>query len=366
MADIVLSPRLRPSPFVDGVETAGPRAYTVYNHMRLPLIYESLEADCAHLKTRVQVWDVAAERQVQLAGPDALRLLQWTTPRDLSKVRPGVCAYIPVCDETGGLLNDPVALCLAPDRWWLSLADSDILLWAKGLALGAGLDVAVDEPDVSPLAVQGPMAEDLVARLFGDGVRDIRPFHFRRLPFAGAAHVVARTGWSKQSGFEIFVEGSEHGPGLWDALMDRGQDLGVRPGAPNAIERVEAGLLSYGNDITREHTPYQAGMARFCHPDRVDCLGRETLLHEANHGPPRQIRCLTVAGDALAPPQRVWPVTAGDAPAGRVASAVWSPEFGTNIAVGMIERAHWQPGARLSVETPDGPRDAVVREKFFR
>jgi len=216
MALISPSRRLRRTPFSDGVEAAGVKAYTVYNRMLLPTVFRSVEEDYAHLKSAVQVWDV----------------------------------------------NDPVAVKLAEDRWWISIADSDLLLWVKGIANGYRLDVLVDEPDVSPLAVQGPKADDLMARVFGDAVRDIRFFRFGLFEFQGRSLVVARSGYSKQGGFEIYVEGGDIGMPLWHALFEAGKDLDVHAGCPNAIERIEGGLLSYGNDMTDDgHRLYRARCA---------------------------------------------------------------------------------------------------------
>jgi dimethylsulfoniopropionate demethylase len=211
VAQISLSRRLRRTPFSEGVEAAGVKAYTVYNHMLLPTVFRSVEEDYRHLKQAVQVWDVACERQVEVRGPDAGRLVQLLTPRDLRSVMPGQCLYVPVVDETGGMLNDPVAVKLSEDRWWISIADSDLLYWVKGLAYGYRLDVLIDEPDVSPLAVQGPKSDDLMAEVFGDQVREIRFFRFMPLEFQGRNLVVARSGYSKQGGFEIYVEGADIG-----------------------------------------------------------------------------------------------------------------------------------------------------------
>ena len=208
MALISPSRRLRRTPFSDGVEAAGVKAFTVYNRMLLPTMFRSVEEDYHHLKHAVQLWDVSVERQVEVRGPDAGRLIQMLTPRDLRGMLAGQCYYMPVVDETGGMLNDPVVVKLSEDRWWISIADSDLLLWVKGVAYGYRLDVLVDEPDVSPLAVQGPLAEDLMARVFGESIRDVRFFRFGWFDFQGRAMAIARSGYSKQGGFEIYVEGT--------------------------------------------------------------------------------------------------------------------------------------------------------------
>jgi len=366
MALISPSRRLRRTPFSDGVEAAGVKAYTVYNHMLLPTVFRSVEEDYHHLKSAVQIWDVSCERQVELRGPDAARLMQMLTPRDLRGMLPGQCFYVPIVDETGGMLNDPVAVKLAEDRWWISIADSDLLYWVKGIAQGYRLDVLVDEPDVSPLAVQGPKADDLMARVFGDGVRDIRFFRFGWFQFQGRDMVVARSGYSKQGGFEIYVEGGDIGMALWNALMEAGRDLGVHAGCPNLIERIEGGLLSYGNDMTDDNTPHECGLGRFCNTHTaIGCIGRDALLRVATEGPVKQIRALEIAGGPVPGCDRLWPVRAGDKVVGHVSSAAWSPDFKTNVAIGMVRMTHWDAATEVEVQTPDGARAAVVREKFW-
>ena len=365
MALISPSRRLRRTPFSPGVEAAGVRGYTVYNHMLLPTVFRSVEEDYRHLKEAVQVWDVACERQVELRGPDAAKLMQMLTPRDLRGMLPGQCFYVPIVDETGGMLNDPVALKLAEDRWWISIADSDLLLWVKGLAYGYRLDVLVDEPDISPLAVQGPLAEDLVARVFGDAVRAVRFFRFGWFDFDGVSMAVARSGYSKQGGFEIYVDGFDNGMPLWNALMEAGRDLDVHAGCPNLIERIEGGLLSYGNDMTRLNTPHECGLGRFCNTQTaIGCVGRDALLRVAREGPVQQIRPIEIAGD-LPACREVWPLMDGARRVGQVTSAARSPDFDTGVAIGMVRMTHWDAGTALRVETPDGPREARVHENFW-
>ncbi|MFY2826491.1 dimethylsulfoniopropionate demethylase [Ruegeria sp. MALMAid1280] len=366
MPQISMSRRLRRTPFSDGVETAGVKGYTVYNRMLLPTVFESVEADYRHLKSHVQVWDVSCERQVELRGPDAARLMQMLTPRDLRGMLPGQCFYVPIVDETGGMLNDPVAVKLADDRWWISIADSDLLLWVKGIANGYRLDVLVDEPDVSPLAVQGPKADELMSRVFGDRVRDIRFFKFDMFEFQGRDLAVARSGYSKQGGFEIYVEGSDIGMPLWNALFAAGEDLEVRAGCPNLIERIEGGLLSYGNDMTDDNTPHECGLGKFCNTHTaIGCIGRDALLRVAKEGPVQQIRPIAIEGDAVPPCDRPWSVFADGKRVGQVTSAAWSPDFSTNVSIGMLRLSHWDAGTVVEVDTPDGMRRAKVQERFW-
>lgn len=366
MALISPSRRLRRTPFSEGVEAQGVKAYTVYNRMLLPTVFESPEADYRHLKEHVQVWDVACERQVELRGPDAGKLMQMLTPRDLRGMMPGQCFYVPIVDETGGMLNDPVAVKLSEDRWWISIADSDLLYWVKGIANGWRLDVLVDEPDVSPLGIQGPKSDDLLARVFGDSVRDIKFFRFGWFQFEGRDLAIARSGYSKQGGFEIYVDGTDIGMPLWNALFEAGEDLNVRAGCPNLIERIEGGLLSYGNDMTDDNTPHECGLGKFCNTHTaIGCIGRDALLRVAAEGPVQQIRPISIGGDKVPGCDRPWPVYANGTKVGQVTSAAWSPDFETNVAIGMMRMTHWDAGTKVEVETTDGMRPAVVQEKFW-
>jgi len=359
--------RIRSTPFTRRVTEAGVKGYTVYNRMLLPTVFESVEPDYHHLKQHVQVWDVSCQRQVEVKGPDAAKLIQMLTPRNLAKMQDDQCYYIPVVDETGGMLNDPVAVRHSEDRWWISIADSDLLYWVKGLAVGYGLNVDIFEPDVSPLGIQGPKSDDLMARVFGEDIRDLKFFRHRKISFGGKDFTVARSGYSVQGGFEIYVEGAENGEPIWDALFEAGQDLNVRAGCPNGIERIEGGLLSYGNDMTQANTPYEAGLGKFCKGDAAKgCIGADVLQRELENGPKRQIRGLAIAGGAVPACQDAWPLLNenGNA-AGQVTSAAWSPDFDTNVAIGMVEKSDWKIGTKLTVQTPDGERECEVRKLPF-
>ncbi|MBE1282163.1 MAG: dimethylsulfoniopropionate demethylase [Rhodobacteraceae bacterium] len=366
MALISPSRRLRRTPFSDGVEAAGVKGYTVYNRMLLPTVFRSVEEDYHHLKNAVQIWDVSCERQVELRGPDAGKLMQMLTPRDLRGMLPGQCFYVPIVDETGGMLNDPVAVKLSEDRWWISIADSDLLFWVKGIANGWRLDVLVDEPDVSPLAVQGPHADDLMAAVFGDAIRDVRFFRFGMFDFQGREFAIARSGYSRQGGFEIYLEGSDLGMPLWNALMEAGKKWDVHAGCPNLIERIEGGLLSYGNDMTDDNTPHECGLGKFCNTHTaIGCIGRDALLRVAKEGPVQQIRAIAIDGDAVPGCDRAWPILADGVAVGQVTSAAWSPDFNTNVAIGMVRMTHWNEGTKLDVALPEETRTATVHEKFW-
>ncbi len=364
---LILNPssRLRRSPLLPRLQKAGAKAWSVYNGTLIAQWFGTLEEDCAHLKRAVQVWDVGGEKIIEVAGPDAAQLVQMTSPRDISVLADDQCAYLPVVDRDGGMLNDPVLTRLGADRFWLALADGDMGQYLKGLAAGAGLDASISEPDVWILAIQGPTANELVSRVFGPGATDLKFFRHHLVPVNGRPMVLARTGWSRQGGFELHVEGSDNLVPVWERLMAAGRDLDVRAGCPNLIERIEAGLLSYGNDMSAEHTPFEAGLGRFCNLDvATDCVGHAALL--ARREPIRQIRPVEITGEPVPRVAALWPLTdRGGQAAGKVSSAVWSPSEGTNIGIAMVGKAHWAPGTQLRVETADGMRDAVVCAEFW-
>jgi len=353
--------RTRSTPFSSRVEAFGVKSYTVYNHMLLPTQIRGVEEDYHHLRRAVQVWDVACERQVELAGPDAARLAQLLTVRDLRSFAVGRCGYAPVVDDDGRMINDPVVLRVADDRFWFSVSDSDVVLWAGGIARGLGLEVSVREPDVSPLAVQGPKAEDVVAAVFGEQVRGIKFFRFAPLVFTGHQLLVARSGWSAQGGFEIYVDDATLGGELYDALMAAGERYDIRPGCPNLIERIEAGLLTYGTDVTRADTALEAGLERYCSLDApIDAIGIDALRRQAAIGVTRRVCGLLIDGAAVPAQRAPWPITVGGRSVGEVTSAVWSPRLEANVALGMVAVEHTAIGTAVVVDPPDGNRSATV------
>ena len=352
---LAASCRIRSTPYTRCVEALGVSGYSVVNHTILPKGFKnSVEEDYWHLKQHVQIWDVSCQRQVEVKGPDASHLAQLMTPRDLSNAEIGQCLYAPMIDEKAGMLNDPVILKLAADHFWFSIADSDVLLWAKGLAVGLDLDVFVDEPDVSPLAIQGPKSDDLMQEVFGPTVRDIGFFRFEKLNFKGRSLVVARTGYSKQGGFEIYLDDSELGEELWGSLWQAGQKFNISPGSPNLIERVEGGLLSYGNEFNRNNNPLECGFEKYCKLDgSIDYIGLPALQQIHQQGPQRQVRGILFDGDACPACRTPWPVLMGDIKVGQITTAIWSPLFEANVALGMIDKEFWQAGQKVVIEDPD-------------
>ena len=357
-----LSRRIRSTPYTGRVEALGVSGYSVVNHTILPKGFtRSAVEDYWHLREHVQLWDVGCQRQVQIQGADAARLAQLMTPRNLSTAKAGQCLYAPVIDRDAGLLNDPIVLKLAADRYWFSIADSDLLLWAAGLATGLGLDVRIDEPDVWPLAVQGPKSERLLATVLGQAVCALALFRFIWLDFHGHAVLVARSGYSKQGGFELYPDAPATGQALWDALWRAGQQWNIAPGCPNLVERIEGGLLSYGNEMTRQNNPFECGLGQYCDTSgAVDYVGFEALSRLRETGPAQQICGVLFAGDPCPACASPWPVRVERQPVGYITSAGWSPRFKQNVALAMLQQNYRQAGQAVTVDIAGQPHRGQV------
>ncbi len=341
-----VSRRTRSTPFTPHVEAAGVRAYTVYNHMLLATEFVSFEDDYRHLCEHVQVWDVSAERQVEIDGPDAMRLVQLMTPRNISKAVDRQCLYVPLCNENGGIINDPIAIRHSENLWWLSIADSDVKLWAQGLATGYGLDVQIREPHIFPLAVQGPKAEDLIARLFGEQIRAIRFFRGDIVRFKGQEMYMARSGWSKQGGFEIYLNDASLAEALWDELFKLGEDLNVRAGCPNMIERIESGLLSYGSDIDDANNPFECGLDQYIKLDaELESLSLPALRNIAG----KQTKQLMGLIFDQPVPSLPGQILMDSNIIGEITSQCWSPRYRKHLAFAMMNRDYLNKHSTIEI-----------------
>ncbi len=360
-------PRVRFSPFYRKSEAAGIQTATVYNRMVLPVATDDPTADYEALTQRVALWDVGCERQVQIQGPDALKLCQYLSARDLSQLKIGVAKYVPLCDHQGRLINDPVALRVDEDTIWLSIADSDVLLWIRAISGERGDNVDVIEPDVSPLAVQGPSATDTVADVFGDWVRELKFFHFRRITHQDIPVVVCRSGWSKQGGFELFLEDGSKGDQLWDLIWAAGEPYGIRVGAPNYAERIENFLLSWGADTDEESDPFEAAIGNYVDLGvEHDFIGKQALLEKRALGPTRELKGLLIEGEPLEPnPEPTGLRNPNGTHAGQTRVIAHSPRFKQNLGLAIVEVPHNLPGTKLEVETSEGWRPATVADLPF-
>ena len=343
--------RIRKSPYYEATERYGCKSYTTYNNMYLPLVYQDLVSDYWHIKKGVTLWDVGCQRQVEITGPDAFKFLQHLTPRNLTNFKVGQCKYAALTTEDGGILNDPVVLRLGENHFWLSIADRDVLLWAKGLAVGFQMQVAIQEPDVSPLAVQGPKSFDVMADLFGDWVRKLRYFWFREIEFRGMPLVVARSGWSKQGGYELYLRDGSYGDQLWEIVMEAGRPYNIKPATPSSIERVESGLLNYWEDMTEHTNPYEVGLGKFVDLDQeVDFIGKEALKRIKAAGIKRKLVGLEIHSEPLSQQAQPWSIECNDQPVGAITSAVYSPDLDKNIAFALVAVECTDVGTQLVVD----------------
>ncbi len=363
---IVIGPRVRKSPFFEATVAAGVSHFSIYNHMYMPVSYGDPAAEYERLVAGVALWDVAAERQVEVQGPDAGALARYLTPRNLESCRLGQGKYVPICDHDGILINDPVLLKLDEDRYWFSIADSDLLLWVKAIAAERGFEVAVREPDASPLAVQGPKAEEVVASLLGDWVRELKYFWFRETELDGIPLLVARSGWSKQGGFELYLLDATRGGELWTRVEAAGRPFGIGPGGPNYVERVESALLSYGADNEPDCDPFEMGLGRFVDLERPDAfVGKQRLIERKAAGPRRRLVGVFIDGPPLASNQYPWPATVEGRHAGTIRVVAHSARLGRNIGLALLLSAHAEPGTRVAIHGEAGRLDGTVTRLPF-
>ena len=338
---IAKSRRLRSTPYTSRIEEQGVTAYTIYNHMLLPAAFGSIEDSYRHLKEHVQVWDVAAERQVEISGKDSAELVQLMTCRDLSKSKIGRCYYCPIIDDSGNLVNDPVVLKLAEDRWWISIADSDVIFFAKGLAAGYKFDVKITEPVVDIIAVQGPKSFDLMEKVFGKIIKELKFFGFSYYDFKGTKHLIARSGWSKQGGFEIYVQNTQAGQKLYDHLFEIGDEFNVKPGCPNLIERIESGLLSYGNDFDNNDNPFECGFDQYVSLDsEVNFLGKENLKKVKSDGIKKKLMGIKIDAKEVSISGSLDLKDENGNIIGELRSACYSPHFEKVIGIAMMKKPY--------------------------
>jgi glycine cleavage system aminomethyltransferase T len=358
--------RLRRSPFYEAEQRYGPKGYTVYNHTLFPIRYDELEAEYWHLLNHVTLWDVAVERQVEITGPDALRFTQMLTPRDLNKCAVGQGKYVVITSPDGGIVNDPVLLRLGENHFWLALADSDVLLYAMGMAAFAGMDVELREPDVSPLQVQGPKSKQVMADLFGDEVTGLRYYHFVEIDLDGIPLVITRTGWTAEVGFEVYLRDGSRGTELWERIMEAGRPYDIRPTGPSDIRRVEAGILNLGADMTVENNPYEVGLDRLVDVDkREDYMGKEALQRIRREGVSRKLVGVEIGGEPLPFNDERWPVRADGEVVGHITSALYSPRLQKNIGYAWVPVRLADVGTKFALETPFGEAVAEVVPRPF-
>ena len=359
--------QIRKSPYFDSTVKWGATGFSVYNHMYIPRDFGNPEQNFWNLIEKAILCDVAVERQVEITGPDAYKFIQLITPRDLSKLAIGQCKYVLITNNKGGILNDPVLLRLAENHFWLSLADSDILLWAQGVAINSSLDVQIIEPDVSPLQLQGPTSGEIMIKLFGVSIKDLKYYWLREYDLDGIPLIVSRTGWSSELGYEIYLRDSSKGNELYEKIMLAGKEHGIQPGHTSTIRRIEGGMLSYHADADIDTNPFELNLDRLVSFDtEINFVGKEALKKIKQDGITRkqvgiEIDCKPLKG----PNTTFWKIIKDNKDIGKVTSAVFSPRLKKNIALAMVAVEQSYIGNKFQVNTGEGSYDSTVVEKPF-
>ncbi len=365
--DFGFGTQIRKSPYFNATVRWGAKGFSVYNHMYVPRDFGDPEQNFWNLVNQAILCDVAIERQVEITGPDAATFAQMLTPRDLSKLAVDQCKYVLITNAEGGIINDPVLLRLGENHFWFSLADSDVLLWAQGVAVNSGLDVTIREPDASPLQLQGPKSGAVMQALFGDEILDLKYYRLREAELDGIPLIVSRTGWSSELGYEIYLLDGTRGDELWEKIMAAGKPLGLAPGHTSMIRRIEGAMLSHHADMDIETNPYELGLDRLINLDMdAEFIGKAALQRIRATGVNRKQVGLRIDGPRLKGPNTTfWPLSKDGQAVGKVTSAVYSPRLEQNIALAMVSIDCAEIGTTLDVQTPSGPAQAAVVEKPF-
>ncbi|MEI4235167.1 glycine cleavage T C-terminal barrel domain-containing protein [Roseovarius sp. D22-M7] len=367
-ANFSFGTQVRKSPYSDAALRWGAKGFSVYNHMYIPRDFGNPEQNFWNLINHATLADVSVERQVEITGPDAAKFTQYLCSRDLSKCEIGQCKYVLITDQDGGIINDPILLKLAEDHFWLSIADSDVLLWARGVAVHAGMDVNLTEPDVSPLQLQGPKSKDILRACFGDAPTELKYFRFMEYDWHGVPLIISRTGWTSELGYEIYLRDASAGGRLWEYILDIGYKMGLRPGHTSGIRRIEAAMLSYHADMTLANNPFELGMDRLVNLDmEADFVGKEALARIKEAGVKQRLVGIEVEGAPFVGVNDFyWPLMNDGKQVGTISSAVYSPRLDKNIALGMLKVEHASDGTELVVDKLGETRKGkVVPIPFF-
>jgi len=367
MEDFGFGTQIRKSPFFDATVKWGAKDFSVYNHMYIPRDFGNPEQNFWNLINDAILCDVAVERQVQVKGPDASKFVQMMTPRDLSTMQVGQCKYVILINQNGGVLNDPILLKVSEDKYWFSLADSDILLWAQGLAANDDYNVEITEPDVSPLQLQGPKSRDIMIKIFGDQIADLKYYWFKQFAFNNTELIISRTGWSSELGYEIFLTDSKVGNDLYEHIMKIGDPMGLKPGHTSTIRRIEGGMLSYHADMTINTNPLELGMDKFIDLNSdFDFIGKDALIKIKNDGLKKKQVGLYLDNKPMdGPNTRFWNLIYNNKIVGKITSAVYSPRLEQNIALAMVDIKYSNLNQKLIVNDGNSEFNAVVVNKPF-
>ena len=365
--DFGFGTQIRKSPFFDATVRWGAKDFSVYNHMYIPRDFGDPEQNFWNLINEAILCDVAVERQVQVKGPDASKFVQMMTPRDLSNMKVGQCKYVILTNQFGGILNDPVMLRVEEDCYWFSLADSDILFWAQGLNVNLKYDVEITEPDVSPIQLQGPKSKDIMVKIFGNEILELKYYWFKKFTLGNINLLISRTGWSSEFGYEMFLLKTSDGDELYETLMQEGKELGLHPGHTSTIRRIEGGMLSYHSDMDINTNPLELGLDKFIDLDGAfDFVGKDALIEIKKSGIQRKQVGLIIECEKLKGPNtKKWDIYKNQQYVGQVTSAVYSPRLEKNIALAIVDIEYSDIDTSLKIKIDHEMVDAIITKKPF-
>jgi aminomethyltransferase len=360
---IGIGTRIRKSPYFDSTIKYGVKAFTIYNKMYLPAGFSSPTEEYLSLVNDVTFGDFAAERQVEVSGPDAFDFIKYINPRNLSKCNIGDCKYIVLTDSIGCIINDACLIRLADDKFWVSPGDGDVLLWLQGIAMHSGMNVNICEPDVSPLQISGPKAGRLIQKLFAGEHDNLGYYKAKQTSLKNIPMVIARTGWSGELSYELYLQDRKLGNSLFELVYETAKEFNGNVIAPNNIRTIEGGLLSYGSDFGREHNPYTIGLDRLVDVDQdIDFIGKEALKKIKENGTTSKLIGVEMDGDPIDKvPEHFWPVLNLEGKKiGRLSRCIYSPRLKKNIGLAIVDSHATEEGNKVIIESPELKYNAIV------
>ena len=359
---IGIGSRIRKSPYYESDLKYGVTGFTVYNKMYLPTGFSGPEKEYHSLVNDVTFGDFAAERQIEINGPDAYDFIRYIQPRNLEKCDIGSCKYILLTDNDGGIVNDACLLRLEENKFWISPGDGDVILWLQGIAINSGMNISIHEPDVSPLQISGPKSGKLIRKLFKGEHDDLGYYKSRQTTLENIPMVIARTGWSGELSYELYLQDGKLGNKLFELVYEAAEEFNGRVIAPNAIRTIEGGLLSYGGDFSREHNPYTIGLGRLVDLDQeIDFIGKDALRKIKDQGITEKLVGVELEGDPIIKaPENFWQVNSIDKKVGRLSRAFFSPRLKKNIGLAIVDIDFAEEGTAISVATPNGDLPGTI------